>query len=296
MDNTLFKVSLILPTYNRGNVINESVKSVISQTYENWELIISDDASNDRTSEICQELARQDHRIKYYRNENNLGLPRNRNAALSKVNGDLILFTEDDMVLDKKCVEFLLETYEILRKKGTKVGGICPAMVTNHIQSSSKRNVLNFVKDNKDDKLSNVPCIIDKKTGIIYRNFSPQFEGLIEVEDCHSCSLYPRNIFNEFKYEENAYKGTYTGEESDLHFRIRKKGHRLYFQPKAIMHHHVEEQGGCRLPLYQWSYYFVRNHVVFLNRNYGYKSLIMIPNYLFFGLKMIFNFYFRGKL
>jgi len=291
----MYKVSVILPTYNRGNIIDKSIKSVIAQTYAEWELIIADDCSSDNSPEVCSKLARKDGRIRYYRNQKNLGLPRNRNVAISHATGDLILFTEDDMVIGEKCIEILVETYKLLTKKGLKVGSICPALVNSYVDSSKKRNLLNYAKQDNEEITSNSPCVIDEKTGLIYRNFSPEFKKLLLVEDCHSCSIYPHSLFDEFKYEENAYKGTYTGEESDLHFRIRKNGYKLYFQPEAVMYHNVEEQGGCRQPLYKWGYYFMRNHTVFLARNYGKKSIIMVPNYLFFLFRMMFNYYLRGR-
>jgi glycosyltransferase involved in cell wall biosynthesis len=287
------KVSVILPTYNRGNIIHEAIKSVLAQTYSPWELIIADDCSNDNTSDICLKLASEDPRIRYYQNQENLGLPRNRNMALSHVKGDLVLFIEDDMVLDEECISILVETYQSLIDQGFNVGSICPALITKHKDIGQKRSLFNYVNKQNEEKLSSVPCYIDQKTGLIYRNFSTEFSEIVKVEDCHSCSLYPREVFDQFQYEENAYQGSYTGEESDLHFRMRKSGYELYFQPKAFMYHNVEETGGCRLPLYKWSYYFVRNHSVFLMRNYGKESVIMIPRYLFFLMEMVIKYYLK---
>jgi len=289
MSEDNLKVSVILPTYNRGNIISKCVKSVISQNYPNWELIISDDASSDDTNEICTSF--DDHRIKYYRNEKNLGLPANRNRAIDKASGNVVLFTEDDMVLDGNCIDILLNTYKNLNENGIKVGAVSPALVSNSSERGKKRSILNYARRSKEEELSKTPCIIDKRTGLIYRNFSVDFKDLMKVDDCHSCSMYPIQIFDEVKYEEKAYMGSYTGEESDLHFRLTKKGFNLYFQPKAIMFHNVEDQGGCRLPLYSWTYYFMRNHIIFLKRNFGKKSFYMIPYFLLFILFVASNYY-----
>ncbi|MBI5680851.1 MAG: glycosyltransferase family 2 protein [Methanobacterium sp.] len=289
MDNNHPKVSVILPTYNRGNIISNCINSVISQEYSNWELIISDDGSSDKTEEVCTSF--KDDRIKYYRNENNLGLPGNRNAAIDKTSGDFILFTEDDMVLKEDCIKLLVETYQNISKDGINVGSVCPALISSFEDEGKKRNMLNFARRSKEEELSHNPSVIDKKTGLIYRNFSADFKEVIEVNDCHSCSLYPKNIYDEFRYEENAYKGSYTGEESDFHFKLTKKGYKLYFQPEAIMFHNVESEGGCRLPLYSWSYYFIRNHIIFLIRNFGIKSVYMAPYFLLFVLYAILHYY-----
>lgn len=289
------KVSIIIPTYNRVDVISEAVESVISQTYSNWELLISDDGSSDGTKQICSKLFEKDDRIRYFKNEKNLGLPANRNTAIRRAKGDMILFSEDDMILEKDCVEILIDTYQDLIQNGNRVGAVCPALVTKHSETGNKRTMLNHARKSKDEELSRNPCIIDKRTGLIYRNFSTDFKEIIKVEDCHSCSLYPKEIFDKFKYEEKSYKGTYTGEESDLHFRLNKAGYNLYFQPLAVMNHKVKDQGGCRLHFYLWSYYFVRNHIIFVGRNFEYKSVYIIPYFIFYVALTSVNHYIRRE-
>ena len=64
-------ISVIIPTYNRVGLLERSVKSVLSQTYTNLELLIIDDCSNDATGEFVKGLS--DKRIRYYRNEQNIG-------------------------------------------------------------------------------------------------------------------------------------------------------------------------------------------------------------------------------
>ena len=59
-------VSVIMPTYNCGKFIEETIKSVANQTYKNWELIIVDDCSKDNTEEIVNRYVERDSRIKYH--------------------------------------------------------------------------------------------------------------------------------------------------------------------------------------------------------------------------------------
>lgn len=73
-------VSVIMPSWNTGNFIAESIQSVINQTYEKWELIIVDDCSTDNTDEVVGSFA--DERIKYLKNEKNSGAALTRNRAL----------------------------------------------------------------------------------------------------------------------------------------------------------------------------------------------------------------------
>ena len=75
-------ISVVLPVYNGELFLKESIESVINQTYQNWELIVVDDCSSDKTPEIVKEYVNRDRRIKYFRNEHNLKLPKNSNKFL----------------------------------------------------------------------------------------------------------------------------------------------------------------------------------------------------------------------
>ena len=73
-------VSIIMPSWNTGRFIAESIQSVINQTYKRWELIIVDDCSTDNTDEVVESF--KDDRIKYFHNEKNSGAAVTRNKAI----------------------------------------------------------------------------------------------------------------------------------------------------------------------------------------------------------------------
>lgn len=89
-------VSVIMPTYNCGRFIRESIDSVLSQTYTNWELLIVDDCSTDETETIIAGYS--DKRIQYMRNEHNMGAALTRNRALREAKGKYIAFLDADDV------------------------------------------------------------------------------------------------------------------------------------------------------------------------------------------------------
>lgn len=94
-------VSIIMPTYNCGRFIRESISSVLAQTYTAWELLIVDDCSTDNTAELL--AAYKDERIHYMRNEQNLGAALTRNRALREAKGRYIAFLDaDDLWLPDK--------------------------------------------------------------------------------------------------------------------------------------------------------------------------------------------------
>lgn len=124
-------VSIITPVYNSEKYIGETIKSVLSQTHENWEMIIADDCSKDNTAKVINQFS--DPRIKYFKLEKNAGAAVARNKALERAKGRYIAFLDaDDMwksdKLEKQLnfmienkVEFSFTGYEILRDEGNKV-------------------------------------------------------------------------------------------------------------------------------------------------------------------------------
>ena len=95
-------VSIIMPSYNTAKYIEESIRSVLAQTYTKWELLIVDDCSTDNTDEIVQSFL-SDKRIKYFKNEQNSGAAVSRNKALREAQGKWIAFLDsDDLWLPEK--------------------------------------------------------------------------------------------------------------------------------------------------------------------------------------------------
>jgi len=100
-------VSIIIPTFNRGHIIHETLDSIIAQTYENWECFVVDDGSTDDTNEVLQEYCNQDPRISYSVRPANRPKGANacRNIGLEKSNGQYIVFSDSDDVLSTLCLE-----------------------------------------------------------------------------------------------------------------------------------------------------------------------------------------------
>ena len=94
-------VSVIMPAYNSSAYIEDSIDSVLAQTYPDWELIIVDDASTDNTQQLV--TAYQDERIRYYRNDTNRGVAISRNRGIELARGRYLAFLDsDDLWLPEK--------------------------------------------------------------------------------------------------------------------------------------------------------------------------------------------------
>ena len=87
-------VSIIMPSYNTALFIEETIQSVLNQTYTNWELIIVDDCSTDNTDEVLENI--KDSRIRYFKNDKNSGAAVSRNKALREARGQWIAYLDSD--------------------------------------------------------------------------------------------------------------------------------------------------------------------------------------------------------
>jgi glycosyltransferase involved in cell wall biosynthesis len=109
--NSIPLVSVGLFVYNGERFIEESLQSILNQTFTDFELIISDNASTDRTGEIAQAYAKRDDRIRYYRNEKNIGAGWNARRVYELATGKYFKWaTADDLIepdLLRRCVEIL---------------------------------------------------------------------------------------------------------------------------------------------------------------------------------------------
>ena len=100
-------ISVVIPTFNRGNLIVRSVNSVLNQTYSNVEVIVVDDGSSDNTFDLISKI--NDKRLKYYKLESNKGANFARNYGISKASGKYIAFHDSDDVFRPDKLRLQLE-------------------------------------------------------------------------------------------------------------------------------------------------------------------------------------------
>ena len=102
-NNIDFKVSVIIPTYNRGNLIIKSIKSVLNQTFKNLEVIVIDDGSSDNTEHLVNKIT--DKRLKYVKLSSNKGSSNARNIGIKNANGQFISFQDSDDIFYPNKIE-----------------------------------------------------------------------------------------------------------------------------------------------------------------------------------------------
>ncbi|HXV30758.1 MAG TPA: glycosyltransferase family 2 protein, partial [Sinorhizobium sp.] len=112
------RVSFGLPVYNGESFIAEAIQSLLDQDFQDFELVITDNASTDRTAEICQAFAGRDARIRYFRNERNLGAGGNFNRAFELSRGTYFKWCAHDDLISRN---FLMETVRALDENADAV-------------------------------------------------------------------------------------------------------------------------------------------------------------------------------
>jgi glycosyltransferase involved in cell wall biosynthesis len=114
--NAVPRLTIGLPVYNGERYVAESIESLLGQSYTDFELIISDNASTDDTPSICERYAKEDPRIRYYRQPRNVGLAPNHNFCVEQARGELFKWAAADDLYHRdlllRCVEVLDERPE----------------------------------------------------------------------------------------------------------------------------------------------------------------------------------------
>jgi glycosyltransferase involved in cell wall biosynthesis len=105
-----------IPTYQRADKLRRAAESVLDQTHHNLELVISDNASDDRTEEVCRELCARDRRVRYLRSPINRGPTANFNTLFAELRGDYAMMLSDDDWMDPDYIQVCLA--ELQRRDG----------------------------------------------------------------------------------------------------------------------------------------------------------------------------------
>jgi glycosyltransferase involved in cell wall biosynthesis len=116
------KITIGLPVYNGEKFIHKRINSILEQTFSNFELIISDNASTDSTPQICNEFQKKDKRIRYIQQKTNMGVTWNYNFVCEQANSDYFVWAQvDDIWLP----DFLKQNIEMLDTNQDAVGSMC---------------------------------------------------------------------------------------------------------------------------------------------------------------------------
>ncbi|MGR9099756.1 MAG: glycosyltransferase family 2 protein [Gammaproteobacteria bacterium] len=174
------RVSIGLPVYNGENFLAAAVDSILGQTYPDFELILSDNCSTDRTEEICRHYALRDSRIRYIRNDRNLGAHPNYNQTVNLATGEYFKWAAHDDLLSS---EWLEKCVDLMDKNPDAV--LCHSLVK--------------IIDNHDNPLSIYDSNLQKARSrraserfgdlILFKHLCSEVFGLIRSNALHKTSL-----------------------------------------------------------------------------------------------------------
>jgi glycosyltransferase involved in cell wall biosynthesis len=205
-------ISVIMPAYNASRFIKDSVLSVISQTYTNWELLIINDGSTDNTGEIVKSFA--DPRIRYFEKENG-GVSSARNLGLKEMKGDFFCFLDSDDELPENSLE-LRSTY--------------------------------LEEHPEIDLLDGWVLVMDQKMGDLQRVYGPFYKGkvakfFIRVDDKYffGPNLMIRNKHHHFRFNENM---THV-EDLWFYTELAWKGNLQYGHVNDVIYHYRRTPGSA---------------------------------------------------
>jgi len=134
------KVSLYMPTYNCGEYINQAIESILTQTFQDFELIVIDDASMDDTSDILKNYEKNP-KIKIIKNDKNLGFVRSAIKAINMAKGDYIMRLDADDYLDENALFIMNHTLD----NHPEFGMVYP----DYFEIDEKGNIIDYFRKNK---------------------------------------------------------------------------------------------------------------------------------------------------
>ena len=192
-------VSVLLSTYNSEESIGESIDSLLSQTYKNLEILISDDGSTDSTKEICKKFQLKDERILFSSNKKNIGLTKSLNNLAQKASGSLIARHDADDISLPYRIE---EQIEFMKKK--KLDAVTTRSLVK--QNNKKRPGISFYIPDK--------LLINRKNPFI-----------------HGTLIIKKNVFQEIGYYDERF---YYAQDYKLFYDLLNKGYKVKTLNKAL--------------------------------------------------------------
>ncbi|MBC6410515.1 MAG: glycosyltransferase family 2 protein [Ekhidna sp.] len=207
-------VSVIMPAYNVSKVIAESIESVLSQSYRNWELVVINDGSTDNTLVICKHFQRRDNRIILINLKNNVGLCNARNTGLFRARGELVAFLDSDDLWEKSKLEI---------------------QVLFHLETKARISHTNFIWFNERGRLKRlIPRslnVLSKKAGFLYPYICYRNRiGILTV-------MLERSLIQEVNY----FDYSDTCEDYFLWIKIARKGYKFGYINKKLSRYRVSE-------------------------------------------------------
>lgn len=257
------KISIIVPVYNVEKYIDKCIESILSQTLNEFELILVNDGSTDSSGKICDEYATKDSRIKVI-HKNNGGVSSARNVGIDIATGDYIGFVDPDDDIDKNMYKTMFDytydkTIDIVICKIKTINEI-----TNTISESKIWENTNCIIDKKEIECKLIPGVLKDSPYSINSSFN---------------KIYKKEVFKSLNLRFDEKK--HHGEDSRLNLIALSKIEKVVFVDEALYNYYIRKRASLtqsfRMDLYEY---------ILDNMNFGvhmcktYNLENQIPNYI----------------
>jgi glycosyltransferase involved in cell wall biosynthesis len=226
----MVKVSILMPAYNEEKYISEAINSVINQTFKDWELIIINDASTDKTKEIVEKFIKKDKRIKLINNKTNKFQSAAREKGKKQAKGKYIAFLDaDDKYLKNK-----LEKQINFLEKHPDIDLVYTNML--RVFKNGEKSLIQGIKFEEDPRKLLLKAMKRKDLGKIKAHKLINFKKRKRLIPSASVIL-KRSVFNKVQYD----KKLKVSEDYDLWYQIIGKGFKLAKIPIVTYLYRIHE-------------------------------------------------------
>ncbi|OYT62737.1 MAG: hypothetical protein B6U69_01155 [Thermofilum sp. ex4484_15] len=257
-------VSVVVCTRRRYKYLRDLLESLKKQVFRDFEVIIVEDSEDADHKLKVMELAKEFSKylkVKVLLNASNLGIPVSLNRGISEARGDIIAFTDDDCIADRLWLKRLIKWY-----KDPGVGGVGGKVVP--VEEDLRWSRRDF----------KVRALVGKVTwdGDIISNFDLG-EEVIYVDCLPGANMsFRKDIIMKLGGFSPIYRGNAYRFETDLCLKVKKMSYKIIYDPKAVIFHRRAKDGGARMSVYNWNYWFARNHLLLILSNFNFKALKVI--------------------
>ncbi|MGB5932576.1 MAG: glycosyltransferase family 2 protein [Anaerolineae bacterium] len=255
-ERSLPLISIIISTYDRPVHLRDLLLSLVSQSYEKFEIIVVDDASHQKVRRRNRETVERFGAwitIKLIESRIRLGTPKALNTGARHSQGNILVFTDDDCLAFGDWIGELHTCYQ-----GSDTGGVGGRVIpidNDIFRPLSTRDVLDIGRVCND--------------GIIASNFDLTSPGVIPVDHLSGANM---SFLRESFFRSGGFDLAYTGNayrfETDFCLKMARLGHKMLFNPRAIVYHRRASRGGNRIAAEQWYHWYARNGTYFVAKNF----------------------------
>jgi GT2 family glycosyltransferase len=250
------KMSVIIPTKNRREHLKECLQSLFEASLRPDEVIVLDICSTDGTEETAKQFAVTLLKV----NEPNR--QRQKNIALLKTTGDIVVFLDDDVIIDKLALKHVMKAYS------AEVGGVGGRVLPYGMP--------------KDHWLPACENIVGKirRDGFVIGNFDIPLKKPIEVDCLQGCFMsFRRKALLEAGGFDESYGSGFRGDDTDVTFAVKQLGYKIVYEPKAVVWH--KALGKISYTQEEWVYSYVRGCTYFYFKNIFSKKKRYLPWFFF---------------